>query len=162
MHTEIPLTQDKVAIVCDCHADLVNTNKWYALKASDSNVYYAVRKSSKLLGKQKNIFMHRIISNPPDGYEVDHINHNTLDNRCVNLRNVTHKQNLMNVKKRSDNTSGFKGVSLVKPEMKWRAVIKCNGKCEYIGTYNTPEEAGAAYDKAAKIHYGEFALLNFP
>lgn len=46
----------------------------------------------------KNILLHRIIANCPDNLEVDHINHNTFDNRRFNLKVCTHKENMQNYK----------------------------------------------------------------
>lgn len=41
---------------------------------------------------------------------IDHVNGNGHDNRPENLRYATHKENAWNSKKRSNNTSGVKGV----------------------------------------------------
>src|SRR5215470_7214120 len=46
----------------------------------------------------RGLLMHRLITGCPKGKEVDHINHDTLDNRRSNLRIVTHKQNQQNGK----------------------------------------------------------------
>jgi hypothetical protein len=32
----------------------------------------------------------------------------------------------------------------------------------YVGTYDTEEDAARAYDEAARLHFEEFARLNFP
>lgn len=55
----------------------------------------------------KRIRLHRWIINCPMGMMVDHINHDTLDNRKSNLRIVTHFENQQN---RKDNKSGKVGV----------------------------------------------------
>lgn len=55
--------------------------------------------------------MHRPVMNARDHEQVDHINHDGLDNRKENLRIVTNSQNGMNRRLTSANTSGYKGVS---------------------------------------------------
>lgn len=88
---------------------------------------------------------------------VDHIDGDTLNNRIANLRLATHAQNLGNSKRRKDNTSGFKGVSADRSGARWRAQIKRNGRIAHLGTFDTPEEAHAAYVAAATELFGEFA-----
>ena len=50
----------------------------------------------------------------PKGMTIDHINGNTLDNRKSNLRSILEKDNHKNVRKKSTNTSGIRGVSFNK------------------------------------------------
>ena len=97
---------------------------------------------------------------PPD-LEVDHINHNRLDNRSCNLRLASRKENCANTRPRVNSRSMYKGVSFCKQTKKWRASIT-DGKNQYtIGRYSSQEEAARAYDKEAKRFQGEFAFLNF-
>jgi hypothetical protein len=86
--------------------------------------------------------------------DIDHINGDPTDNRIANLREATDSQNLGNSKRRADNTSGFKGVarSSAKAE-KWRAHLQG----QYLGSFDTKEEAHAAYVAKARELYGEFA-----
>ena len=94
---------------------------------------------------------------------VDHKNGDPLDNRKDNLRIATKCQNAQNSKRRIDNTSGYKGVSLrTDPRRikRWRACINCKGKQIVIGTYKTAEEAAEAYNRQARILFGDFARLN--
>lgn len=48
-------------------------------------------------GKERSVRLHRFIMEAPRGIEVDHINHDTLDNRRENLRLVTKSQNQQNI-----------------------------------------------------------------
>lgn len=92
---------------------------------------------------------------PP--HQIDHINGVRTDNRWVNLRAATHQQNRGNEKMHRTNKTGFRGVPAPRCG-KWRAQIVVNGRAKCLGTYDTPEKAGAAYDKAAIQLYGEFYL----
>lgn len=93
--------------------------------------------------------------------EVDHIDNNgpKTDNRICNLRAATKSQNRYNVGIRSDNTSGFKGVSFDNTAKKYRARIYIDGKETFLGNYHTPEEAAAAYAEASEKYHGEYGRL---
>lgn len=86
---------------------------------------------------------------------IDHKNGVRFDNRWENLRHATTSQNGMNRGTPANNTSGFKGVS--RHKKRWAASIHLAGKKQHIGTFDTPEEAHAAYCMAAAEHYGDFA-----
>jgi hypothetical protein len=86
----------------------------------------------------------------PDG-DIDHINGRRSDNRLWNLREATRAQNLMNSKRRRDNTSGFRGVYPRHGKYQARFRNKC------LGVFLTAEEASAAHSKAARELFGEFA-----
>jgi HNH endonuclease len=96
------------------------------------------------------------------GEVVDHINGDTLDNRRSNLRICTNRQNLLNRKKPSNNTSGFVGVHWNKQKNKWHTRINDRGHNYHVGYFDKPEFGALAYDWAASILYGEYARLNFP
>lgn len=90
-------------------------------------------------------------------FQVDHINLDKTDNRWVNLRSATHAENNRNKKLNGKNKVGMKGVAishcLSKP---FRAWIKVAGKSIHLGYYKRPEDAHAAYRKAAELHFDEF------
>jgi hypothetical protein len=87
--------------------------------------------------------------------EVDHINGIRDDNRWENLRSATSSENSCNTKKKSTNTSGFKGVCWHSRDKYWAANNSKNGKSYYLGGFATPELAHAAYVEASeKIHGG--------
>lgn len=103
----------------------------------------------------KRVKLHRYIMNCNDSnLDIDHINHNTIDNRKKNLRIVTRSQNQMNTKKRRDNTSGVKGV--YSSGNKWIASIQVDKKRKHLGSFNTFEEAVNARKLAEKEYFGCF------
>ena len=76
--------------------------------------------------------------------EIDHINNIPTDNRIANLRLSDRSENNINKHKpRTDNKSGYRGV--VKHKDKWRADFRQHGKQQYLGLFDTPEAAYAAY-----------------
>lgn len=117
----------------------------------------------------KQIYMHRLILGITDSkIHVDHKNHITIDNRRFNLRQGSHRDNMLNRKPRGK--SKFLGVYTIinfgrnnngKAYEYIAAQIKINGKNKYLGSFKTEESAASAYDAAAKMYHGEFANLNF-
>lgn len=106
----------------------------------------------------KRMFIHRFILglSRGDGKIVDHIDGDTLNNRKTNLRICTAEQNTWNRKMNKTNTTGYTGVWFNRRINRWRASIGMNGKHVCLGHFKTIEEAGEAYEKAAKEHRGEF------
>lgn len=154
MTREIPLTQGKVARVSDHRYDELMKWKWCAHK--EGNTFYAVR-NYKNGSKHGMIKMHTQIT----GYAMtDHIDGDGLNNDDGNMRECTKSENAMNSKKRIDNTSGYRGVSLDKPSGKWKSYIVINNKYNHLGYFLTAEESARAYNKAAVELFGEFAFLN--
>jgi len=90
---------------------------------------------------------------------VDHINRCKLDNRITNLRPATQAQNAQNIQgPKSNNKSGLLGVYPKKN--RWAACIGLNGESKHLGSFSTPEEAGAAYETAKRnlhLFYAEGA-----
>ena len=105
--------------------------------------------------------LHRwlMLNGEKGGPVVDHIDGDKLNNRRANLRLCSQADNTRNTRLGRNNTSGAKGVSL-DVNGKWRARIWKDRKEIRIGTFDTAEEALAAYDKAAAELHGQFASPN--
>ena len=92
---EITLKTGEVVLVDEADHSWLSRWKWKLHKEG-----YACR-----TGWDKNrktwtcILMHRLIVQPGEGLEVDHINRNRLDNRRENLRAVTHLENVANTER---------------------------------------------------------------
>lgn len=93
----------------------------------------------------------------PDGYEVDHIDTDPLNNKIENLRLATRPNNQRNRPKGAVNTSGYKGVSYRPDIKKWRARICTDERRITIGNFDTAKEAHEAYKTASMKYHGEFA-----
>lgn len=164
---EVTLTQGKVALIDDEDAERILAHKWTLLTINREGkiTYYARRNVAPQgwNGPQKSILLHRFILDAPDGMQVDHINHDGLDNRRENLRLATNAQNHWNIPSSRPNQFGFRGVESPKRfNGGYGARIKVNGELVRVGPFKTAEEAARAYDLLAKHYHGEFATLNFP
>jgi hypothetical protein len=87
---------------------------------------------------------------------IDHIDLDATNNRWSNLRAADQSQNLANTKRRSDNTTGFKGVTRTASGT-WQAKIWVNQQQICLGTFATPYEAFDAYKSAAEKYFGSFS-----
>ena len=92
---------------------------------------------------------------PEPGLEIDHIDGNGLNNRFNNLRLATRGQNKANSRVNRNNKLAIKGVCKFKN--RYKAQIWVTGTCIHLGYFDTPEEASAAYGKAAEKHFGDYA-----
>lgn len=99
--------------------------------------------------KQAHFYIHRYLMAARKGIQVDHINHNTLDNRKSNLRLVTAAQNAQNKNgARKDSTSGLRGVTWSERDKRWRAQITLNRKAIHLGSFKDKEEANRVVTEA--------------
>lgn len=87
----------------------------------------------------------------PKGF-VDHIDHNTLNNKWENLRVVDKSTNAKNLSKYVTNTSGVTGVNWHSKQKKWNARIMVDKKSIHLGCFLTMEEAVEAR-KLAEVKY---------
>lgn len=132
-------------------------HSWFLQHRDDGKLY--VTTSVAIDGRTYSLRLHRMILAAPPGVLVDHRTPNTLDNRRENLRLATPAQNNYS-RAIYANALGFRGVAA--KSQKFAARIRHDGRLIYLGTFETPEAAGRAYDAAARELFGEFAKLNFP
>lgn len=119
-------------------------------------------------GKCSFVYMHRMIAGDSCiGRLIDHINHDTIDNRICNIRVCDKAQNSRNAT--PFGRSKYKGVYFQKRILNGlvsipyiRADIMTENARVRLGYFETEELAAKAYDEAAKIYHKEFAFLNFP
>jgi hypothetical protein len=110
------------------------------------------------LGKLSTKDVHRLVAETflenKDGKKcVDHVDNNRLNNNLNNLRFATHTENNQNRQISLKNTSGYKGVNFNKKTNKWLAHISIDGKSNYLGYFDTIEEAVKVRQlKANEIH----------
>ena len=176
MTVEIPLgtvrrckhTGKYVALVDSFDEAWVRKFNWTADLSRGGQRVYAVRRKLCEDGVKRKVYLHRelwehLYGRIPFGMQVDHKSHGAvsgLDNRRTNLRLAVETLNAANQRRRSDNTSGHKGVSFDVARGKWFAYINCGGQRTRLGFHASVLDAAAAYNAAAREMFGEFALLN--
>jgi hypothetical protein len=138
-------------LIDDEDANRVLAKKWHIKKRIPGKGTYF----SACFGK-KDIALHRFILDAPAGKCVDHISGDTLDNRKVNLRVCTLRENTMNSTISNRNKTGYKGVLFDKKLQKFHACLG-EGKQRHRSRYfDTAKEAHLEYERMAKEKYGEF------
>jgi len=139
----------------------VRGHRWYAVK--DHHTFYAVTNIRKADGRKTIVRMHRLLLPDANTEEIDHEDHDGLNNRRKNIRAATRSQNNANRKlvKQKPTSSKYRGVSWNRQRNKWCAGIKVNGKNMNLGGFTSEVDAARAYDVAAVQYFGQFARLNF-
>jgi len=116
---------------------------------------------ARIDGSDNKQYLHRFLLGITDPKKrIDHIDHDTLNNKKENLRVCTPSQNNGNQKLNRDNTSGFKGVSFHKNIKKFSSHVRINGYLHHLGYFNNPVDAAKEYDKKAIGGFGSFAATN--
>lgn len=121
--------------------DLIKTYTWHV----DKNDYLITKRDGKI------IKMHRLIMGihgKDPKIEVDHIHHDTHDNRKSELRITDRSGNCFNRRILKSNKSGYTGVYWMESAKKWAAQLRIRKQTYYLGVYDTPEQAYEARKKA--------------
>lgn len=130
----------------DSHGNIVETfildiDDVSKLKGHKWRTVYKNDKPYLFTGNQKKerIYFHRLVL--PTDKQVDHISGDTHDNRKCNLREVTIQENMLNLQKKSNNTSGIRGVSFDKKRNKWKTDFTFQKQRYYLMNRALKEEA---------------------
>jgi hypothetical protein len=142
-------------VFCPESYDLYLSFKWHVPNIRNSNKPY-LRRSYK----GRTILFHReILSSISES--VDHINGDSLDNRKINLRNCSSKENHLSRKAKKNSSSRFVGVSRHSDGRGWNAYVTRYGIRHYVGYFSSEEEAAKSRDIAASKILGSFYIPNF-
>ena len=157
---KIPLTQGRFALVDDDDYESLMKYSWHAAKRRGGE--FCARSSIKdnKTGKFRNVYMHRFIMKSDRNEQIDHKNWNELDNRKANLRKATAAQNIIHRRKAKGKLYKYLGVWLHKQSGLWHVYIGHCGKDLFIGCFKSAKDAAIAYNIAAQLFHGEFAVLN--
>jgi hypothetical protein len=154
-YVHVPLSNGGHAIVDEEDYSIVVPYNWQKVKHGNS--YYAFA-HAKRNGKNTTISMHRLLFglSKEDRIDVDHKNHDGLDNRrSENLRLATRVQNATNMRRRRGSSSKYKGVSFNQRSNKWVSAVRIKPgpalKRLGLGYYDIEEEAAFAYSVAAPL-----------
>jgi len=115
--------------------------RWCAQAVRRAGTYYVIN----TYATGSTVYLHRLITGAPDNMEVDHKNHNPLDNRRENLNVCTRSENASNRSGANRNSkTGALGVRVkytADGTPRWVAQIAQGGRCVQLGTFATIEEA---------------------
>jgi hypothetical protein len=136
--------------------------KWGVTYAKNNDSYYA--HGSKIRGyidgkyRYKGYYLHRMIFDKEvlKGQFINHINHNTLDNRKINLEIVSVKDNDQHRKdKNKNNKSGYRNVFWSTNDERWIVSLMIDGKRKSMGRFKYDElhEAGKFAEQMREKYY---------
>ena len=147
------------AIIDEQDFQTVNQYRWCV--APNGKTIYAYAYCSL---RKKSISMHRLIMGFPSGKEIDHIDHDGLNNSRSNLRACSHAQNTQNRRATNKRNSIYKGVFFrnhCPNGNPWYANVWVDGKNIHLGPFASEIEAAKAYDKRIRETRGDYAFTNF-
>lgn len=144
-------------IISEQDIEFVDNKSWFAQGRPDFMYVATIIKEGE---KRKIKYLHRLLFNLSDRKVfIDHINHNTLDNRRENLRLSNNKLNQVNKYKKPNCSSKYIGVTKNKYNT-WNASIRNNKIRIKLGCFKTEEAAALAYNEASIKINGNHAVLN--
>lgn len=137
--------------------DLVSKYQWH-VENSRKTIQYAQTNIGTRLSP-KSLRMHKLLI--PNSQQIDHINHNGLDNRKSNLRECTNRENNCNKNFSSRlPKSGYTGIRYNKKVGSYYVRIMVNKKEISLGHYNNLEDAIEARRQGEIKYFGKFRYSN--
>ncbi len=144
---QIPLSQGKFALVDDSDHPLLSEFRW-CYRGEKGKEGYAVR-HAKVDGKDRLLYLHRSLMQPPPDHEVIFRNGDTLDCRRENLLVVTKKEARQHhLRARSNSQSGVKGIKFNPRPRTWSVDVYRDGMAKRVGTFDLLKEAQDAHREA--------------
>ena len=128
--------------------------------SKDSDGYILISINAKRYRANRLAFLY--VTGKMPKTDIDHINHIPWDDSWNNLRVATRTFNNANMKKRKDNTSGYRGVSWRKSRKKWEAYGKIHKVRKSIGLFEKLTDAVFARKQWAKENFGEYLNAKHP
>ena len=151
----VPLAGGGEAVIDATDAALVGARNWHSRPTTRDGLVH-VRCCIYESGVRSKRYLHRMLMNPPPGFEVDHVDGDGLNNRRANLRVATRTENQWN--RRSLINPLGKGV-YERENGSFMSRIRANDRVYHLGSYQTAREARAAYEGASRVLHGEYALV---
>jgi len=142
---EIRLPHGYMAIIDDEDEARVRRHRWRPLV--QGHTAYAIARLPRLRGKQRTVYMHRLVVEAKRGERVEHRDRDGLNNARANLD----VRNLLRMGRRllaGVRLSKYQGVGWDAESGRWEAVVGQHGASVRIGLFGTEEEAARAFDEA--------------
>lgn len=155
MTARLPLTNLGREVVAHTLIDVddwptVSQHRWHAHNAQAGRLYAA---RSNGTGSPRRVYLHRLLMDAAAGQEVDHINHNTLDNRRRNLRLGNRALNAQNLSvQRGKTHSKYRGVTRDIRTGAWIAQVWQDGRNHYLGRFPSEEMAASVASDYRREH----------
>lgn len=154
------INSDDVAIVDDYVYERFKSYPW---RLDQGYVFTYVNGTTYSLHKTA-YRLHHGHDSVPDGWHIDHVNRNRLDNRISNLRCIDSVSNMYNRGKRADSQQKYKGVQRRSGTNKYRARLKytdSSGKQEVYSSFNLTEvDAAIYYNILSAEYHGDYSVGN--
>jgi hypothetical protein len=142
---ELSLPDGRTAIVDAADRGIVEQHRWYALPRG----YVAT--TIRSAGTKRHVYIHRLLMAPSPDVQVDHINHNPLDNRRANLRVVSASLNQHNRRSAQRNSVlGLRNVHWEPRRRRYLGEFQVARRRIRVGSFKTPEAAAQAVAEARR------------